>query len=378
MTKTISSRQLAIMGFISSFALRLTTLPSLLYEEVKIDALFVMLIMMAMDIVEFLLIHHLLKKNQDVSFTEFLTRRFGLFFGKIILAFFYVFFLFKFLIIAVGGFEYTRFAIFKEAPLHLYVFVLISISFSFVCFKSKSFARTVEFFFPIIAWIFVGFLATAGATATFHDLRPLFLAPAQKIFETYFHYGITSGSYVFMLLFMGKIKFEKNCKKTFAFHLILANVLLISFYLINYSIFKYTAMAHPHAISEIIQFIPLPSLLGNFSWFAVSIMLLIYCFQAGMFAFCLCISLNGILQKRNEQKSWISNLCVGLTIALICFLIWKPFQTFQSIKVFTMDSTLFPIFTFITIGICYLLFAIEVVKTLFNKRKGAMSYEKTF
>ena len=62
MEKTISPRQLSLIAFISSFSLKLTILPSLLYEKSGIDAIFSLLFIIFIDFCEFLIIIVIIKK----------------------------------------------------------------------------------------------------------------------------------------------------------------------------------------------------------------------------------------------------------------------------------------------------------------------------
>ena len=77
MTKTISARQLSLLGFVSTFALKLTILPSLLYGEIGVDALLLVCFSLAFDFIEFFVIYYLLKRNENISFATFLEKTFG-------------------------------------------------------------------------------------------------------------------------------------------------------------------------------------------------------------------------------------------------------------------------------------------------------------
>ena len=380
MTKTISARQFSLIAFLSIFSLKLTVLPSLLYSRVGVDALFSLFFIMTFDFIEFLIIFYVLKRNQDLDFYEFLCKKTGKIVAKILLVFIFAFYFFKMLLLCSGGFNYASQAIFKEAPRYLFFFILLISSGSLYLFKSRSFARTAEFFYPIIATIFVIFLGIALFTAPLQDIRPLLLTPAKDIFEASYRFSILGGNYLFMLLFMGKIKFGAKPKRTLFGHIIFGWVLLFAFYIIDYSIFKFTAVAHPHAISEIIQYLPIPSVLGNFDWFAVSFMLVLFVFHGGIFFYCMCYSANKIVQiKKVEKMEGISKivwLCVNILIVIFLYLV---FPTFSSLREFSFNTNYVSIISCINFAIpilCFLFAILESWKQKNRNKNKNINFEK--
>lgn len=362
MTKTISARQLSLLGFVSTFALKLTILPSLLYGEIGVDALLLVCFSLAFDFIEFFVIYYLLKRNENISFATFLEKTFGKVFGKVILLCFFAYFFFKFLILAIAGFDYARFAIFKNAPLFLFLFIILAISSSLVLFKSKAIGRTAEFFYPIIAFFFILFFFVAILTASLQDLRPLLTSGAGAFFSTYFKFLVVGGNYIFMLFFMGKIKFGEKPLKTLVPHLLFGVGVVIIFFCLYYSIFRFTAVAHRNAISELIQFVPLPSILGDFNWFAVSLMLLLFCLQGGIYMFCGCYSLTKIMSFRKQEKDWLVELSVFLFNALVVGIVYGFFTSFQKLKLVVVDSLYVPILSAVIMAMPFLFFIIELAK----------------
>ena len=363
MTKTISARQLGLIAFLSVLSLKLTVLPALFYAEIRVDTIISLLIITSIDFAEFFLIYYVLKKNQNISFYEFLYKKIGKFFAKIIFMLIFIFYFFKMLLLCGGGFNYASSAIFREAPMYLFLFILLTASSSLYLFKSRSFARTVEFFYPLIATMMIIFIFISLLTAPLQDIRPFFETPISKIFETSFYFSILGGNYIFMLMFMGKIKFSKNSKRTLVSKLIFGWVLLMAFYTINYSIFKFTASAHPHAISEIIQYLPFPSVLGNFDWFAVSFMLILFVFHGGLFTYCMTYSLNYIVEsKKIIISDSINKLNLIITNILLLIFIYIIFPTFPQSASFVFQELFVPIISCVVLVIPIICFFIELIK----------------
>lgn len=335
--KAVSIRQLAIICFIATFAQKITLLPSLMFKDVGINSLFVIILYAFVDLFLFIIIFALLKKNKDISLYEFLNKLVGKFFCKVIFFMIFALFFCKMLLLMSGGYLYAREVIFQEAPYMLYLFILLVSSAGMYLFGLKSFARTIEFFYPFILFLFIVFLTIPFLTVKMHDLRPLFDLSTSKFFGTFLQYLSLFGDYIFLLLFMGKVKFNSkkpdNKKSDFKYALIrviLSFVILILFYFIFNSMFKYTGYLHSNAITELLQFIPVPSLLGNLDWVTVSFMMLIFLLHGAIFTFAMGYSLTGVVKykKYNEEKNnkWI--LVVSYVLLLIfTYLVFVPFET---------------------------------------------------
>lgn len=370
MTKSISARQLSLIGFISAVSLKLTILPSLLFERSGVDALFSLLILTAIDFLEFGLIYYVLKRNQNIGLYQFLCNGVGKFLAKVVLFIIFVFYFFKMLTLSSGGYDYARLAIFKEAPFYLFLFIILVSSSSLVLFKSKSYGRTVEFCYPIVAFMFILFLSISIFTAPLQDIRPLFTHSFTNILNTSFSFGLIGGNFIFMLLFMGKIKFGKKNTGTLLGHIVFGQLILFAFYLINYSIFKYTAIAHPHSISEIIQFLPLPSVLGNFDWFAVSVMLLLFTLQGGLFLLCMTYLATNVVEfKKIKHKDWLPKVCLLFINILIIVFLYTIFPNFPSLRVFIFNKPYIPILCLVVYALVVIVFVLELVKRKKGKKK---------
>jgi spore germination protein KB len=369
MEKTISVRQLSLIAFISTFAMKLIVLPALIYQKVQSDAIFVILGYILFNIISFFFIYYLLRKNQDISISTFLSKHFGKFIGKLILFLIAGFFFFKMLLLTSGGYNYCRQVIYREASLFFYIFILYATCSSLYLFRAKSFARTIEFFYPIIMIIFIIFIAVAGFTGELYDLRPYFTTGAGNIFDSMLSLSITSGDYIFMLLLMGRVKFhdKKSDMKTLIGHILFASLILMVFYYIYFSIFKYTAMVHPHAISEIVQFIPLPTILGNFDLFAVTLMMFMFLLQGSLFFFCINDSLYEVIKIKKIAKSKIERWILLFTLILLLVSIYFIFVTFENIKVFSIDYVKY--LNYFIFNIPLILFLIEIIKESVTKLK---------
>lgn len=367
MEKIINIRQLSVICFVSIMALKFTVLPSLIYKEVGIDSLFIIILYSFIDFLIFLAAYYILKKNQNISFYNFLSKSLGKFIAKLILFLIFIFYFFKMIFVVEGGCNFARIVIFHEAPLILFAFILLSTTAALYLFGLKSFGRTVEFFYPIFFVLIIIFLIVPYMTTKVYDIRPVLETNSNKFFQTVFQFLLIPGNFIFMLTFMGKIKFGAT-KSDFKFitkRILFSFLILIAFYFTFNSIFKYTGFLHPNAISEIVQFIPTPSIIGNFDWLTTSLMLLLFLLHGGLFTFVMCDSISEIIKyknyDKNKNKKWV---LLGVYAVIVIFIFF--ILTFKDYLYFIKNylSYLFIVILFIP----FLMLIIQYLNTKKDRR----------
>jgi hypothetical protein len=362
MKKTISIRQVAIICFIATLSLKTTILPSMLYKEVGIDSLFIIIIYSMIDLMSFLLIYQLLKKNQDISFYTFLCKRVGKVVAKIILFIIFIFYFFKMQFLTQGGFVFAREVVFQEADLFLFIFILLVLSGALYLFRLKSYARTVEFFYPVFFSLFIIFLIIPFFTTKIYDIRPIFETETKKFLTTTLEYLLASGNFIFLLLFMGKIKFD-NKKADFNYlfaRIVIGLVLLILFYFTFNSAFKYTGFLHANAVSDLVQFVPAPSILGNFDLFTISLTKLLFGLQGGLFTYAMCEAASGVIKFKNYNEQKHDKWVLFSVFAMLLISIYFIFNTFENLFNFSKQYGIYLSVTVILIPL--ILFLTEIIK----------------
>lgn len=358
MPKVINVRQLAIMFFISTIALRMTILPSMIHKDIGKESFLLMSLYAFIELISFFLIYYLLKKNQNISFYQFLKKHLGDIGAKVVFFIIFVFYFFKMLILLRGGFVYARDVAFQEATFSLYAFIILMISGSLYFFKLRALSRTMEIFFPLIFIFLIISLIIPFLTTMIYDIRPLLDIPTPTFFNTVLRYLIFSGNFVFALLFMGKIKFNNN-KSDFRilFNIVLmALIILASFYFVFNSVFKYTGYTHRNAVSDIVQFVPTPSILGNFEIITVSLIKLVFVLYGPLFTFVLCECVEESIRIKNINKVKNRKWILVFVFALILFFCYFLFKTSDSLILFVKEyMSYFTIIVFITLLFLFLI-----------------------
>lgn len=361
MEKKITLRQMSILCFISVLSLKLTLLPSIIHQEIGVNAFLLIGIYCLIDLATFFPIYYVLKRNQDTTFYVFLQRTVGKFIGKIIFLLIFLFFLFKLFLLLDGGYAYAREVIFQEAPLVLFYYILVVCCISMYLFGLKSFARTAEFFYPIIIFLIILFLVIPFMTTKIYDVRPLLNISAGKFGKAVFQYLIACGDFTFLLLFMGKIKFEKKKTIWSVLSRIFYSFLLITFfYFVFVSVFKYTGFLHPNAISEIVQFVPTPSVLGNFDWLTIMFVLLVFLLNGGLFTYGMCGAMSNVLYYEGYDKK---KMDVGISIIvyiIMVIILFNFIDTFEDFAI--LSKNYLPYFGLVIISLPFFIWAIEFFK----------------
>lgn len=358
MTKDITSRQLLILLSLSVLSFKLTFFPSMLYKFANVDSFFSAILLLSLDLISFLLIMFVFLKNKDISFFQFLEARLGVVFSKIIYLILFLFFMAKLLVLSSGGFYFARESLFESGNLFLFVFVLFVSINSLFLFKLKSFSRTVEMIFPIILAALFCCIVLGISTATNYGIFPVLQTNPKNVISAASGAYFCSGDFLFLLVFMGKCSFKNNkinCKKI----LVITYILLILFLFTYFSIYRYTAFLHQHAITDIVKFVPITSVIENLDWFPTSLMLALYILLGGLYMFCLVNLLKNIFKfnKKNYDSRW---LLIPINIVAIT-LIYYLFSNFELL--ITILQNYLNIFGFISVWlVSVFVFAISFLK----------------
>lgn len=348
MKKEISSRQFVIMIAISMLTFKLTYLPSILYSQAGKDGLWSFLILILADLASLALILPVFIKHQDVSFSQFLEQRIGKIASKIVYLIFFLFFLMKIIYLTNVGYFFAREAIFQEASLILFLSILFITINALFLFKINSFARTGEFFYPFIVVMLFFCILFGAITAPDYGFLPLFERGAGDIFSASWKTSFCFGDYLFILLFMGKVKIDKTFSKRLAGYMILTIILLATFVYVYVTTFRYTGFIHQPAITDICEFIPLSAVVENLDLMPTTLMLTLYLFHGGLFMFCMVNSLKDIFKFKHKRfdSRWILLLVNIITIPLILYV----FESYDTLIYIAKTY-----FTWITVLCAYLI-----------------------
>ena len=149
-TNTISCHQTGVIASLMLLVLKLTSLPSLMYECSEIGGVVTIITICLLNILFVWLLVWLKKKFKNMSFYDI----FSAFLGKIITKFLYfalfVFFILKLLSLVDDGFGFVRDIVDEEFTYLNFIICFFPVICAIAYSGIRNMARTCEFFFPFI------------------------------------------------------------------------------------------------------------------------------------------------------------------------------------------------------------------------------------
>lgn len=367
MKQEITSRQFAIMVAMSIFTFKLTYLPSLLFNFAGKDGFWAFLILILADLISFFLIMPVFIKHKDESFSQFLEKRIGTFAAKIIYLLLFIFFLIKLIYLSNVGYFFAREAIFQDAEYLLFLSILFITINALFLFKINAYARTSEFFYLILIFLFIACIILGIFTIPNNGFFPLFERGAGDIFQASWKTAFCTGDYLFILPFMGKVQIDKKFKKRLALYMSISIFLLLAFMLTFFIGFRYTGFLHQSAITDVVEFVPLSSVIENLDLLPITLMLALYVIHGGLFLFCMVNSLNDTIKFKHKRidSRWFLLAANIIAIPLILF----EFHSYDTI-IYVSENY----FNWVTVACAYIIplicFAISFKKVKENQNKN--------
>ena len=286
MTKTISSRQGAILAALLLFANKILVLPSLMYESSNADGIFILLALLA---VEMLILYMFFKVKEAFpyqSFYEIIKKYMGTIVAKLFYVLLLVYFFFKIMLLFNISYIYFHIQVYIDVAYYLFLFAFLLIMTSSVLRGLRAIGRGLEFFYFFIigCMFFIILLSFAN-----FDKFPLFFdSPPAQYFKGLFSNLFCFGDMLVLFVLMDKIEFAKKDEKKFFKYIGASVVILILIYFMFYSIFGQTSFIHKNAISDIITFSYRFIDLGRLDIIAIVTVMFLSFLQLSIYCYALC------------------------------------------------------------------------------------------
>lgn len=301
MKQTINLRQMGCIAGVMVFANKILVLPSLFYDRVGVDGLFILI---GMFLVELLLLAIFFKVKsvfKTETFFQVLSRIFTKY-GAYILSFLFACF---FILKAITGFNislmYLKNQVYFEAGEYIFLLCFLTIANNFVFKGLRSMSRTVEFFYVII--IILAFFCISGTLLNFMGFPNFLTHSVGEITTSSFSYLLWFGDSLFFFLIMDKIEYKKEKRKTVYLTVIINMIIVFLLYLIFYSAFRYTGFMHNNAASEVLTFSNKFSGIGRVDIAAVVVVMILNYFQFSVYNLAFDAMLENIIPKNKKIYS---------------------------------------------------------------------------
>ena len=350
MKKVVTGRQLIILITLSVLTLKVLFLPNVLASNIGRDGYIFLFFMLFIDFLVFLIFLYLMNKFPDKTFFEIISSFFGTFLARLIMFLLFCFFLIKCWTRFETSFIYLNENLYTTYNWYLFAFPLIVTVVFCVLQGIRAFARLAEFFVPVIVVGFVISLIAGASRADISNALPMLengLAPVSSLYS----YSIWFGDYIFLVIFLGKIKFDSKFNLKSTLWILLGIVLISAFYLFFYCTYNYNSVCHSSAISDILQVIPSNSDIGSFDWVLILVwdialfldltlntFAALYCFKKAFFnkfpaiittLILLAILVTSLIFNFNiyitirvsQNYLWIFNVIVQIALPLLIFIV---------------------------------------------------------
>ncbi len=299
MNDQITVKQAGSLCAISMLALKLVTLPSILYQQAKTSGLISAFCLFLIDFFGLFLILKLKQKFPNMSLYELLCKAIGKIFAKAIYIILYFFLLLKLIFIINEAVSYTQSIVDEEFTNIMFLMCFLPVISAVAHSGLKSTARTCEVGFIFVIFGFIVCLFLSETTTSFMKLSSIFESSPLKILSSSFSTSIWFFDFLFLLIIMDKIKVEKNLIKRFFNLIIFVFIILFIFYIIYFRLFRNTAFLHKNAIADVTQYNRNIGNVGNIDIISILVYLFIIYFQGAIYMSCLRICFEKIIGEIN-------------------------------------------------------------------------------
>ncbi len=316
------------------------SLPSLIANYANEDLWISTLISLALDFLTLIPIVFVCKKT-DKTFFEIIEDVFGKNGAKIIAFLYFIYFMSKAILPLNEQKDYVEFTLYTLTPNVFYYMPLFLLAF-YMCFKRiRVLGRLSDILWMITLNGFLTLIALSLSNADFSAILPIGANGLKNIARGTLTSFNWFGDSVFIMLFIGKFKWEKGSALKIFLSFALGAFMVLTFMIIFYAIFTSIAFRQRFALTEISKYTTVINNLGRFDYIGIFMILF-----SNMFAICLPIYFSSKLLDYifSIKTKWLSPAIVVAThiIITLCF-----YEFFVSIEFF---MTNYFAFYFILIG----------------------------
>lgn len=299
MNNKISARQAGVIAFVLVLSNKILLLPSLLYQYVSADGLFVMAFMFLIEIFSLFVFIKLKTRYPKEKLSEILNRTLTPFFSKLIYLIMFVFFYFKVVLTFAIAYLYFQQQVYQDD----FIFIAFICAFPLACFGVikglRPLARTIEFFY----YILIAGVVVCLSFSIFTNLKsPIFFtSDIQSFITTLYRHIFTFGDFIFLFLIMDKIDMPVMSSKKIWSGALIGMVLVLALYMIFYSKYHITAFMHNNALSDVVVFTVEFNAFGRLDIVAMSTICFITILQVNIFSYAVCDTLQTIFSKMTNK-----------------------------------------------------------------------------
>lgn len=299
MKKNISMRQTGVLILFSTFTTKLLLLPALMFEDVKSDAIFSIILLFGLELLSLPVFFKLKSKYPDKRLHDILKKYLSGIVAKFIILILMFFVLIKSILTFSIVYVYFKQQIYQDEFVWIALIACIAVISHAVLGGLRPMSRTMELFVGVVIAGFVFCLIislfTPISTPTF------FLAPAKDIFFAIYKYAFTFGDFAFLFLIIDKVDYKKSEEKKVYFYAIFAMILVLALFFLFYSKYQVTSFMHNNALADLLVFSVQFNAVGRLDIVAMLTIMMITLFEIEIMCYIFCDGFTSIFPLLNKK-----------------------------------------------------------------------------
>lgn len=357
--RSITAWQTGIILFILLFANKILILPSLLYEDAKLEAFLVPIFLFVLELGLIFLFYRIKTKYPSERFSDILKNHYGKFVTYSLYVLILVFFFCKALLLYNVTYIFFRNMIYKDSGNILFLFCFLPVVNHLAIIGLRVIGRTAQLFFPVI--IFISLFCICIGFFGINSSPLLYQASINDVFRSCLKHISAFGDSIFLFIFMDKIKIQKGQWKivfSFAGIAMLFVVTITTVFILSYT---YTSFMHPFAIFEIMSYVKEFGGLGRIDIISMVLIIILTYFQLALY-------LKGFMESFHVIFSKIDNIYSVLTFNIV-FVLAVNYVVLNLSKGVIYGETILPYFSIISFVFIPALVVVMLLKKRRKERK---------
>lgn len=314
--KQITTTQWCVLVFICSMAIKMFMVPALLVKVSKKESIFVMAFYILIEIINTLLVVFTAKRNPDKTYYEILTTALGKVGAKIVVAYFTIFLLVKYLLILSEIKVFFSVSVYDTIDWKVMIIPIIALCVAYANKTLLTLGRSAEILVPIIIISTLVLCVFLIGNIELSNLLPFFENGMQDFINGVDTFPIWFGDVSLLLICLGNIKINKKTALLTVVFRCISAILVLSFALIMFA--TYADISHlvdyGHNVSSMTQYSIGSNDFGRFDYIVYCFWLLSVFIKVALIFYVCVRNVIFITGKKN-------NLITSIALAIVTYLL---------------------------------------------------------
>ncbi|MBQ0017055.1 MAG: GerAB/ArcD/ProY family transporter [Clostridiales bacterium] len=365
--KELSSRQAGLLIFITTCAMKLLVLPSLIISKTGNSIWLTLLIMFAIDIAIIFIFLSVLKQFPNLTFKELCETCLGKIFTKVVFFLLGVLLCFKVSMLIRETYEFYTETSYVDFDWLVYLIPLVLIASYASSKRLRALGRASEIFIYFIGISLVMALLFSFGSADFLSFMPLLKTGISPVFNACFDYAFWFGDFILLFFFLGNIKVDKNTQKYIIISYIVAIFIVFILSVLHYAIYGSMSTMYKTTIVDITEYIPRLNTTGRFTWIIILLWPISLVFSICTYMNMAVKSFENCFEIEKDNSKYVGYCSIALAVAILIAV------NFSQINFMVFIQNYFKYFVFV---VQYILPPFLPLLLVYYSKKETLKHEK--